>query len=264
MAARIPPDGSPEPLADQKDVEMGQHVERITPLAQEMDLVADEHLVAEAEEPLAVGTVAEDQQMDVVADDLQEIGGPDGVLHPLGFPERPKESDKPAPLAEAEPGKPLGPRAGRRSRGRAVGNHVNLAGRQPAGDPCVAGGRAGDDDGVQRRAIQRSAACPSTVRAGAAPCRPTNRDMPHALAAASPHTLAAGPHAWTRSGRSRAICAAAATSSAGPSPIAARGSLAARPGKRHPEGTRSPFAGTARRVLRTNGDCPLSSPRTHA
>ena len=121
-----------------------------------MDLVADHHLVAEAEQAVAVRAVAEDQQMDIVADDLQQVGRPDGVLHPLLRPQSPDQADQPALLGQAQLGEELSAGGvGRAGRGHAVGDDANPLRRQSAGDVEIAhAGAVGHD--ARRNAGRRS------------------------------------------------------------------------------------------------------------
>ena len=61
-----------------------------------MHAVADADLVAELPQPVAVRSLAEDEQMHVLANDFQQIGGPDGVFHPFVRQERAGQPDQAA------------------------------------------------------------------------------------------------------------------------------------------------------------------------
>ena len=94
-----------------------------------MDLVGDADLIAESSQAVAVWAVADHQQMDVVADHLQQVGGPDGVFHPFLRPESPDQADQPAAFGQFQFGQQLPPRGGGRIGQRhAVGNHLQLLG----------------------------------------------------------------------------------------------------------------------------------------
>ena len=69
-----------QPAGRPELVEVRQELLVVAAIAEEMDLVGDLDLVAEADEPLAVRPRAEDQQVGVVANHLQQIGRPDGVF----------------------------------------------------------------------------------------------------------------------------------------------------------------------------------------
>src|SRR6516165_8154434 len=61
-------------------VEARQDLIEVAAVAEKMDFVGDLDLITEANEPVAIRSVAEYEQMDVVADHFQEIGRPNGVL----------------------------------------------------------------------------------------------------------------------------------------------------------------------------------------
>jgi hypothetical protein len=45
--------------------------------------IGDADLIAEAPQLISVGSFADDKQMNVFANDFQQVGGPNGVFHPI-------------------------------------------------------------------------------------------------------------------------------------------------------------------------------------
>ena len=59
---------------------MGQEPRHVAAMPEEMDVVVGRHQIAESLQLRAVGAVADDQQMDVLAKDAEQIQSPNGVL----------------------------------------------------------------------------------------------------------------------------------------------------------------------------------------
>ena len=56
---------------------------QIAAQAEEMHKVGDADLIAEPPELFAVGAIADNQQVNVLANDFQQVGGPNGILYPI-------------------------------------------------------------------------------------------------------------------------------------------------------------------------------------
>ena len=117
-----------------EDVEVRHESRHVVAMPEEVDLVANLHLVAEPLQPAAMRPVAEDQQVDVVADDFQQVGRPDGVLHPFLRPQPPDQADQAAVLGQAQLGEdlPAGAAAWRRPAATPLGMTRIFS----AGSPC--------------------------------------------------------------------------------------------------------------------------------
>ena len=112
-----------------------------------MDLVGNLDLLAEEDEPIAVRPFAEDQEMGVVANHLQQIGRPDGVLAAAIRLQAAGPTDQTDRFRQAEAIEDLPSRgdAGRRPAG-AAGNDLNLLGGHALLDAIVAECREGGHD----------------------------------------------------------------------------------------------------------------------
>ena len=112
---------------------MRQQPRQVAAIAEKMHLVADADLIAEHPQSVAVRPVAADEQMHVLADDLQQVGGPNRVLHPLVRQEPADQPDKPGVVGQAQLVEELPARGNGRGRNRhAAWNHAELLARQPA------------------------------------------------------------------------------------------------------------------------------------
>ena len=119
---------------DQNDVEMGQQPGHVVAAPRKWTLSRISAWSRNVSSRGAVRAVAEDQEVDVAADHLQQVGGPDGVLDPLLRPEPADQPDQPGAGREAQLDEQLLPRDGRgRGRRDAVGDHLELLGRQAVG-----------------------------------------------------------------------------------------------------------------------------------
>ena len=66
-----------------EQVEVRHKPGQIAAQAEEMHKVGDADLIAEPPELFAVWSIADNEQVNVLADDLQQVGGPNGILYPI-------------------------------------------------------------------------------------------------------------------------------------------------------------------------------------
>ncbi len=136
MASMIDVGQSLEAAGQPQQLEMRHQPHHVVALAKKVYLVLDLAHVAKTLQVFALRAVADDQQMDVVANYLEQVGRPDQVFDPLLMPQPADGADQ-AASRRAPPARGTTRRARRRDGGgRAMPLSINRS--FSGGSPCVA------------------------------------------------------------------------------------------------------------------------------
>ena len=116
-------------------------------MAKEVYLVADLDLIAIASQPISLRAVSDNQEVNVVANDLQEVGRPDRVLDSFLRPKPAHDADQPALFGQAQfIQERFGGGMTRFGGPNAVGNNCELLSRQTVPNVEILHARAVGND----------------------------------------------------------------------------------------------------------------------